>query len=328
MLRRSTLIASLGAIAVFGAAAATSAAVGAADFPDRPIRVIVAVPAGGGVDTVTRLVTDKMRQPLGQPLIVENKAGVSGSLAAETVYGAEPDGYTLLASQPAPITTNKFLYKSLNYDPAQLVPVAIMSHIPNVVLVRKDFPAQTMQDLIAYAKANPSKINYASQGIGTTSHTTAELFQAITHTKLTHVPYKGTAPAVNDLLAGNVDLMFNELATSIELHKSGRARILAVTVKDRVPSLPDIPTLEEVGVHGCISDTWHALTAPPKTPPEIVAKLNAAANAAMRDPVLLERFKELSISAGGGTPAEIAAFVKEETERWGNVIREAGIKPE
>ena len=332
MLRRSTLIASLGAIAVFGAAAvmsaATSAAVGAADFPDRPIRVIVAVPAGGGVDTVTRLVTDKMRQPLGQPLIVENKAGVSGSLAAETVYGAEPDGYTLLASQPAPITTNKFLYKSLNYDPAQLVPVAIMSHIPNVVLVRKDFPAQTMQDLIAYARANPGKINYASQGIGTTSHTTAELFQAITHTKLTHVPYKGTAPAVNDLLAGNVDLMFNELATSIELHKSGRARILAVTVKDRVPSLPDIPTLEEVGVHGCISDTWHALTAPPKTPPEIVAKLNAAANAAMRDPVLLERFKELSISPGGGTPAEIAAFVKEETERWGNVIREAGIEPE
>ena len=244
------------------------------------------------------------------------------------MFNAEPDGYTLLASQPAPITTNKFLYKTLNYDPALLVPVAIMSHVPNVVLVRKDFPAQTVQELIAYAKANPGKINYASQGIGTTSHTTAELFQAITHTKLTHVPYKGTAPAVNDLLAGNVDLMFNELATSIELHKSGRARILAVTVKDRVPSLPDIPTLEEIGVHGCISDTWHALTAPPKTSPEIVAKLNAAANAAMRDPVLLERFKELSISPGGGTPAEITAFIKEETGRWGNVIREAGIQPE
>ena len=137
-----------------------------------------------------------------------------------------------------------------------------------------------MQELIAYAKANPCNINYASQGIGTTSHMTAELFQ----TKLTHVPYKGTAPAINDLLAGNVDLMFNDLATSIELHKSGRARILAVTVKDRVPSLPDIPMLDEAGVHGCISDTWHALTAPPKTPPEIVAKLNAAANAAMTLP--------------------------------------------
>ena len=324
MPRRSAMIVSFSVIVSIGAMAAVSAA----NFPDRPIRVIVSVPAGGGVDTITRIVTDKMRPALGQPLIVENKAGVSGSIAAETVFSAEPDGYTLLASQPAPITTNKFLFKTLNYDPAQLAPVAIMSHIPNVVLVRKDFPAQTVQELIAYAKANPGKINYASQGIGTTSHMTAELFQTITHTKLTHVPYKGTAPAVNDLLAGNVDLMFNELATSIELHKSGRARILAVTVKDRVPSLPDIPTLEEVGVHGCISDTWHAITAPPKTPPEIIAKLNAAANAAMRDPGLLQRFAALSIGPGGGTPAQASAFVKEETRRWGEVIHEAGIKPE
>ena len=324
MLRRSATIVSFGVIVSAGAMAAVSAV----NFPDRPIRVIVSVPAGGGVDTITRIVADKMRPALGQPLIVENKAGVSGSIAAETVFNAEPDGYTLLASQPAPITTNKFLYKTLNYDAAQLVPIAIMSHVPNVVLVRKDFPAQTVQELIAYAKANPGKINYASQGIGTTSHMTAELFQTITQTKLTHVPYKGTAPAINDLLVGNVDLMFNELATSIELHKSGRARILAVTVKDRVPSLPDIPTLDEAGVHGCISDTWHALTAPPKTPPEIVAKLNAAANAAMTDPALLQRFKELSISPGGGTPMKIGAFIKEETRRWGEVIREAGIEPE
>ena len=324
MLRRSAMLVSFGVIVSAGAMAAVSAV----NFPDRPIRVIVSVPAGGGVDTITRIVADKMRPALGQPLIVENKAGVSGSIAAETVFNAEPDGYTLLASQPAPITTNKFLYKTLNYDAAQLVPIAIMSHVPNVVLVRKDFPAQTVQELIAYAKANPGKINYASQGIGTTSHMTAELFQTITQTKLTHVPYKGTAPAINDLLVGNVDLMFNELATSIELHKSGRARILAVTVKDRVPSLPDIPTLDEAGVHGCISDTWHALTAPPKTPPEIVAKLNAAANAAMTDPALLQRFKELSISPGGGTPMEIGAFIKEETRRWGEVIREAGIEPE
>jgi len=324
MLRRSAMIVSFGVALLLGAAAIAFAA----DYPDHPIRVIVSVPAGGGVDTVTRIVTDKMRAELGQPVVVENKPGVSGSLAAETVSKADPDGYTLLASQPAPITTALFLYKSLNYTPADLVPVAIMSHVPNVVLVRKDFPAKTVQELIAYAKANPGKINYASQGVGTTSHTTAELFQSITGTKLTHVPYKGTAPAVNDLLAGNVDLMFNELATSIELHKSGQARILAVTVKDRVPSLPDIPTLEEVGVHGCISDTWHAITAPPKTPPEIVAKLNAAANAAMRDPGLREHFAALSIGPGGGTPAEASAFVKEETQRWGDVIRKAGIEPE
>ena len=324
MLRRSIIILSFAGVLPLLAGGAASAA----EFPDHPIRVIVSVPAGGGVDTVTRIVTDKMRAVLGQPLIVENKPGVSGSLAAETVYKAEPDGYTLLASQPAPITTAPFLYKSLNYTPAELIPVAIMSHVPNVVLVRKDFPAKSVAELIAYAKANPGKINYASQGIGTTSHTTAELFQSITGTKLTHVPYKGTAPAINDLLARNVDLMFNELATSIELNKSGQARILAVTVKERVPSLPDTPTLEELGIHGCISDTWHAITAPPKTPSEIVGKLNAAVNAAMHDPGLRERFAALSIGQGGGTPAEASAFVKEETQRWGDVIGKAGIQPE
>ncbi len=332
MLRRFQFTLVLGVLIVAAAGFAHSWsrawAEDAATYPDRPIRIIVSVPAGGGVDTVTRIVTDKMRLPLGQPLIVENRAGVGGSVAAETVFKADPDGYTLLASQPSPITTNPVLYKSLNYDPTQLVAIAIMSHVPNVVLVRKDFPAKTVQELIAYAKANPGKINYASQGIGTTSHTTAELFQAITHTKLTHVPYKGTAPAINDLLAGNVDLMFNELATSLELNKAGSARILAVTVKDRVPSLPDIPTLEESGVTGCISDTWHAITAPPKTPDAIVAKLNAAANAAMHDPVLLQRYQELSISPGGGTPAEAAAFIKQETQRWSDVIRSAGIEPQ
>jgi tripartite-type tricarboxylate transporter receptor subunit TctC len=332
MLRRFRFIIVGGAFAAAAAGLVVLTGAGgralAEGYPDRPIRVIVSVPAGGGVDTVTRIVTDKMRAPLGQPLIVENKAGVGGSIAAETVFKSDPDGYTLLASQPSPITTNPVLYKELNYDPAQLTPIAIMSHIPNVVLVRKDFPANTVQELIAYAKANPGKVNYASQGIGTTSHTTAELFQSITGTKLTHVPYKGTAPAVNDLLAGNVDLMFNELASSIELYKSGNAKILAVTVKDRVPALPDIPTLEEAGVHGCISDTWHALTAPPKTPDDVVAKLNAAANTAMHDPTLLERYKALSISPGGGTPAEVGAFIKQETQRWDDVIRAAGIQPQ
>jgi tripartite-type tricarboxylate transporter receptor subunit TctC len=216
----------------------------------------------------------------------------------------------------------------LNYDPAKMIPIAIMSHVPNVLLVRKDFPANTVQELIAYAKANPGKINYASQGIGTTSHTTAELFQRITGTKLTHVPYKGTAPAINDLLAGNVDMMFNELATSLELHKAGSARILAVTVKDHVPAIPNIPTMEEAGVPGFLSDTWHALTAPPKTPPDVIAKINAASNAAMKDPALLEHFAALSISPGGGSPAEVADFVKQETQRWDDVIRAAGIQPQ
>jgi tripartite-type tricarboxylate transporter receptor subunit TctC len=332
MLRRFSTIASLsGILGVVIAGAGTDlgfAQNGAANYPDHPIRVIVSVPAGGGVDTVTRIVTAKMQAPLGQPLVVENKAGVGGSVAAEYIFNSPPDGYILLASQPSPITTNQLLYKSLNYDPAQLTPVVIMSHVPNVLLVREDFPAKTVAELIAYAKANPGKINYASQGIGTTSHTTAELFQKITHTKLVHIPYKGTAPALNDLLAGNVDMMFNELATSIELHKAGKARILAVTVARRVPSLPDIPTMEEAGVPNFISDTWHALTAPPKTPGDVVGKLNAAANKAMADPALLDAFAKLSISPGGGTPAEASAFIKQETQRWGDVIRDAGIQPQ
>ena len=322
--RRSAIATTLGFVLAPRAAGAQDSA---ANFPNHPIRVIVCVPAGGGVDTFTRIVTDKMRAELGQPLAVENKSGAAGSIGAEAVYYSAPDGYTLLASQPAPITTNPFLYKSLNYDPTKFVPVVIMSHIPNVVLVRPDFPAKTVQELIAYAKANPGKLNYASQGIGTTSHLTAELFQTLTHTKFVHVPYKGTAPALNDLIASHVDLMFNELSTSLQLHKAGKARILAVTIKQRVAAIPDIPTLAEAGVPGCESDTWNALTAPPKTPAAIVAKLNAAANKAMQVPDLLDRYQKLSASPGGGTPAETAAFIKEETRRWGEVIRAANIKP-
>ena len=318
------LVAAAGALLALPAAAQQDSA----NYPSRPVRIVVTVPAGGGVDTVTRIFADRLQRRFGQAFVIENQGGAGGNVGAASVYGAAPDGYTLMSSQPAPLTTNVALYKRLGFDPAQLTPIVIMSRYPNVLLVRKDFPAKTIQELIAYAKANPGKINFASQGIGTTSHTTAELFQKITGTKMTHVPYKGTAPAVNDLLAGNVDLMFNELASSIELYKSGRAGILAVTVNHRVAALPNIPTLEEAGVMGCDSDTWHALTAPPKTPDAIVAKLNAAANKALTDPDLLARFTQLSISPGGGTPAEAAAFIKSETQRWGDVIRDAGIKPE
>ncbi|MGH6671116.1 MAG: Bug family tripartite tricarboxylate transporter substrate binding protein [Xanthobacteraceae bacterium] len=297
------------------------------NFPNHPIRVIVSVPAGGGVDTITRIVTAKMRPILGQPLPIENKAGAAGSLAAEAVYHSAPDGYTLLASQPAPITTNQFLYSSLDYDPTKLTPIAILSYVDNVLLVRPDFPAKTAQELIAYARANPGKLNFASQGIGTTSHLTAALFEKLAKVQLVHVPYKGTAPALNDIIAGHVDLMFTEIATSLPLYRAGRARILAVAAEHRIPAIPDVPTLAEVGVPGCISVTWQALTAPPKTPPGVVAKLNGAANKAMEDPDLLARYRQLNLRPAGGTPAEMAAFLKEETKKWGDVIREAGIKP-
>lgn len=301
---------------------------GAANFPNHPIRVIVSTAAGGGVDAFARLVAAHMQTVLGQPLPVENKAGAGGSFAADLVYHSAPDGYVLLASQPAPITTNPLLIKGLNYDPTKLEPVAIMSHIPNVLLVRPDFPGKTVQDLIAYAKANPGKLNYASQGVGTTSHLTAELFSSIAGVKLTHVPYKGTGPALNDIIASHVDLFFTELSTSMQLHKAGKARILAVATKQRVPAIPDIPTLAEAGVKGCESDTWNALSAPPKTPADIIAKLNDAANKAMHTPEMLAKYKQLNATPGGGTPIEMAAFIKDETERWSKVIQAAGIKPE
>jgi tripartite-type tricarboxylate transporter receptor subunit TctC len=323
--RRSAVITTLGLVMAPSVLRAQDAA---ANYPDHPVRVIVSTSAGGGVDTFARIVAQKISAELGQPFPVENRAGAGGSVGADAVFHSAADGYTLLASQPAPITTNALLLKGLDYDPAQLEAVAIMSHIPNVLLVRPDFPAKTVQEFIAYAKENPGKLNYASQGPGTTSHLTAALFESITHTKLVHVPYKGTGPALSDLIASHVDLMFTELATSLELHKAGKARILAVATKQRVATVPDIPTLAESGVQGCESDTWNALTAPPKTPAPVIAKLNAAVNKAMQAPDLLDRYRQLSATAGGGTPAETAAFIKEETRRWSEVIRTVGIQPE
>jgi tripartite-type tricarboxylate transporter receptor subunit TctC len=203
-----------------------------------------------------------------------------------------------------------------------------MSRIPNVLLVRNDFPAKTAQEFLAHVKANPGKLNFASQGVGTTSHLTAELFQKIVGTKFVHVPYKGTAPALNDLVAGHVDFIFMQLEASLPLHTGGKARILAVTTKQRIPSLPDMPTFEELGVKGVESDTWNAITAPPKTPPEIVAKINAAINDVLKSPDVIEQFRKLHLQPGSGTPAEFATFVKAETQRWGEVIRAAGLTPQ
>src|SRR5205809_6435985 len=237
-----------------------------ADYPNRPVKIVVSVPAGGGVDTVTRIFAAGLQQRLGQPFVIENRGGGGGNIGAETVYTAEPDGYTLLASQPAPITSNIALYKKLNFDPVALESVAVMSKIPNVLLVRQDFPARTVQEFIAYAKANPGKLTFASQGPGTTSHLTAELFANVTGTKMLHVPYRGTGPALNDLVAGHVDFIFMELASGVKLHEAGKARVLAVATEKRLDVLPNIPTLIEVGVPGLVSDTWNAISAPPKTP--------------------------------------------------------------
>ncbi len=313
------------AAAAFALAISPAAAQSAADYPNKPVRVLVTVPPGGGVDTVTRLVTGRMAAKLGQTFVVENRGGAGGSLAAEAVYKADPDGYQLMASQPAPITTNVALYTALNYDPTKFQFVGIMSTIPNVLLVKNDFPAKTAKEFIDYVKANPGKVNYASQGPGTTSHLTAELYAKLAGAKMTHVPYKGTGPALNDLVAGHVDLIFMQLESAIKLHEGGKARILAVTTTKRIPELPDAPTTVELGFPGLISDTWNAISAPPGTPAPIVSKLNATLNEVLREPELAGRFKQLQLTPGSGNVAETRAFIEEDTKRWIDVINEANI---
>jgi tripartite-type tricarboxylate transporter receptor subunit TctC len=297
----------------------------AADYPNKPVRVIVTVPAGGGVDTVTRIVTEKMRTKLGQPFVIENKGGAGGNIAAESVFQAEPDGYTLMTTQPAPLTTNVVLYKKLNFDPTAFEPIAIMSSAPNVLLVKNDFPAKTLAEFMTYVKANPGKLNYASQGPGTTSHLTAELFNKLAGTQLVHVPYKGTGPALIDIAAGHVDLIFMQLEAAIKLHEGGKARILAVTTEKRIAALPDVPTMGEAGLKDFISDTWNAMAAPPKTPKPIVAKLNAAINDVLKMPEVLEQYRKQLLQPGGGTPEHMANIMKEDTARWSVVIKEAKI---
>jgi tripartite-type tricarboxylate transporter receptor subunit TctC len=298
----------------------------AANFPNKPIKIIVCVPAGGGVDTVTRIVAEGLHQKLGQPVVVENRAGAGGNIGAEVAFTSDPDGYTLLAAQPAPLTVNPLLYKKMNFDPTQFEPVAIMTSIANVLLVRPDFPAKTAQEFITYVKSSPGKVNYASQGIGTTSHLTAALFERVTGSKLVHVPYKGTAPALNDIIASHVDFIFMELASAIKLHQADKARILAVATDKRIPDLPDIPTLDEAGVKGFESGTWNALVAPPKTPAAIVLKLNKAVNEVLRSPEAQNHFSKINLHAAGGSPADAAAFIKKETEVWGGVIKDAHVE--
>jgi tripartite-type tricarboxylate transporter receptor subunit TctC len=287
----------------------------AADFPNRPVRIIVSNPAGGGIDSVTRIVTERLTHKLGQPVVIENRGGAGGNIGTEAVYTSAPDGYTLLASVPAALTTNIFMYKKLNFD-------------PNTLLVKNDFPAKTVQEFIAYVKANPGKVNYASQGIGTTSHLTAELYNTLAGAKMVHVPYRGTAPALNDIVAGHVDLVFMQLSSALKLHEAKRARILAVTTDKRLDILKDMPTMIEAGIPNFVSDTWNAISAPPGTPAVIVAKLNKAINDAMADPETEKRFAELQIIKVGGSPAAMRKLIQDDTQRWGEVIKRAGITAE
>jgi tripartite-type tricarboxylate transporter receptor subunit TctC len=320
-----TLLAVLSSLVLFAAQAVAQDA--AANYPNRPIHIVVCVPAGGGVDTVTRYLASRLEKKLGQPVVVENHAGAGGNIGADVVFKSAPDGYTLLASQPAPITINPLLYKHMAFDPTKFEPVAIMTEISNVLIVRPDFPVKTAKEFLAYAKANPGKITYASQGIGTTSHLSAALLEKLAGLKLVHVPYKGTAPALNDLIASHVDMMIMELASARKFADAGKVHILAVATDKRLPDMPNIPTLDEVGVKGFESSTWNAISAPPKTPREIISKLNDAILDVLASPEAKEHYAKLHLTAAHTTPEQATAFIDKETKAWGNVIKQAGIQP-
>src|SRR6266705_2886703 len=256
----------------------------AQDYPNKPIRIVAPFPAGGSADVIPRIIGEKLSLKWGQPVIVENRAGAAGNIGAEYVFKAEPDGYTLLSSPPPPLIINPNLYRNLPFDPAQFVPVGVMVAIPNVVLVNPTVPVNSIRELIDYAKANPDKLNYASQGSGTTSHLTGEMFKSMAGVRLTHIPYKGSAPALTDL-----------------------------------PALAEIlPGFEAVA--------WFGIVAPPKTPMPIAERISAAVAEVLKLPDVQKRLADLSAEAIGNTPAQMAAFMKKDAERWRGVIRSAGVK--
>jgi tripartite-type tricarboxylate transporter receptor subunit TctC len=317
------------ALVLFGVAALWSAVAGAQDaatWPSRPIRIVVPFPAGGAADAVPRIIGERLAARWGQPVIVENRAGASGSIGAETVARAEPDGATFLATPPAPLVINPSLYRRLPYDAAQFVPVTIVAAIPSVLLVHPKVPANSVPAFIAYARANPGKLNYASQGTTTVSFLTTEMFMAMAGgLKIAHVPYKGTAPGLAALLAGEVELMFDNLGVTVQLVKAGKLRALAVCGEKRVAALPDVPAMSEY-FPGFVSVAWFGIVAPPKTPASIAEKLSSAVVETLHQPEVLSRLAALSAEPVGSTPAQMAAFMKEDAVRWRGVIEAAGVK--
>jgi tripartite-type tricarboxylate transporter receptor subunit TctC len=292
-----------------------------ANYPSKIIKIVVPFSAGGTADAVPRVVAEKLRQKWGQAVIIENRAGAGGNIGAEFLANSQPDGYTLLASPPGPIAINETLYKKLSFKPSDFLPVTLLATAPNVVDVRANFPVKSIGELIAFAKANPEKVTFASQGNGSTSHLTAMLFQSLTQTRMTHVAYKGTAPALQDIVGGSVDVFFDNLGSSLNLHESGRLRILAVCGPERTPPLADIPTVQEAGVAGFTSVTWFALMAPKGTPSAIVDKLNQAVTEILREPDVQSKLTALGVQASPMTVNSTAQFIDAERSRWGDIIR-------
>jgi tripartite-type tricarboxylate transporter receptor subunit TctC len=296
-------------------------------YPSRPVRIVVGFAAGGPADIVARLIAQWLSERLGQPFVVENRTGAATNIAAEAVARSPPDGYTLLFVTSAN-AVNTTLYEKLSFNLSRdIVPVASLMRAPSVLEVNPSVPAKTVPEFIAYAKANPGKLTMASSGIGTASHLFGELFKFMTGVNMLHVPYRGAAPAVTDVVAGQVQVYFDPIPNSIGYIRAGKVRPLAITSATRSEALPDVPTVSE-SVPGYEASFWYGVGAPKATPAEIVEKLNKEVNAALADPKMKARFAELGATALPGPPADLSEMIGEETEKWGKVIKFAGIKAE
>jgi tripartite-type tricarboxylate transporter receptor subunit TctC len=297
----------------------------AQSWPTRFVRLVVPFPPGGGTDAIARVVAGKLSEIWGQQVVVENRGGGGANIGHEAVARAEPDGYTMLIAS-MPLAVNRFLFPSLNYDAiADLAPISLVCDYPNVMAVPMSSPAYSVTDFIAHAKANRGKITFASSGHGTSVHLSGELFKRMAGIEMLHVPYRGAGPALNDLLPGRVDVMFNNIGAVLPLIQGGKLRGLAVTTAKRTPAAPDMAPIAELGVPGFDVSSWYALLAPAKTPPEIIRKMNADAVTAVTDPATKAKLEQLGVVVAGSSPAELAAFLRREMDKWGPVIKEAGI---
>ncbi|MFC0386028.1 Bug family tripartite tricarboxylate transporter substrate binding protein [Muricoccus vinaceus] len=297
-------------------------------YPNRPVRVIVPFPAGGSNDISARIAAEHLRALWGQPFVVENLSGAGGNVGTANFARAEPDGYTLLVTPPGPLSINQFLFQGLGFAPESFVPVTVLCETPNVAIVSVASGIRTLEELIARAKARPETLTFASQGVGTTSHLTAALFQDLTGTKLVHVPYRGEAPALTDVVGGRVDMIFSNVAGALTQYQAGRVRMLAVADAERAPEAPDVPTAAEAGLPGFRSTAWFAAVAPAGTPASVVARLQEGLSQVLRSTEVQRRYRELGATVVGGTPAETAAFVASERTRWGALVRRANVTVE